>query len=287
MTTWIAGYGSGVVVRQKFGSTQKLLDLFFKPIKYPNKVISSWADIKRRIKIPLKMNKDLAEEIGIHIGDGNIYIYTDKGNNKSYHGSFTGDLNDEFLYHNKYIKNLMKKIYNIDLYILERKNKNSIESKYKSKAIIGFKYKVLNLPLGKKTNIQIPTQILKNNEFKKRCIAGIIDTDFSITSSLAITGKLHSIYLVKQINEILNENKIKHIFRQYKDYGRFYINQKGAIKIIEEWKLNNPKHLSKFNLFKRFKKFIPYSSTPERLLVLNGKLDIKKLEKICKKRKPQ
>ncbi len=70
----------------------------------------------------------------------------------------------------------------------------------------------------------------------------------------------------------------------YSDYGRFYIRKKGAIKIIEEWKLKNQKHLSKYNLFKEFNEFIPWSTTPERLVVLEGKLGINRLKTICKKR---
>ncbi len=38
LTTWIAGYGSDVVIRQKFGSTQNLLNLFFKPLKLPKNI---------------------------------------------------------------------------------------------------------------------------------------------------------------------------------------------------------------------------------------------------------
>ena len=71
----------------------------------------------------------------------------------------------------------------------------------------------------------------------------------------------------------------------YKEYGRFYIKKESAIKIIEEWDLKNQKHLSKYNLFKEFNRFIPYSTTPERLAVLEGKLDINELEEICKKRR--
>jgi len=284
LTTWIAGYSSDVIIRQKFGSTQNLLNLFFTPIKFPNKITPSWADIKRKIKIPKEITEDLAEETGIHIGDGSISILTDK-KWKSYQGSISGDLINESIYHRLYIQNLMKKIYNINLSILERVDKNSIESRYKSKAIIEFKHKILKLPLGKKRGIKIPKEILSNNKFAKRCVVGIIDTDFSITSSLSITGKLHSLHLVKQLAEIFNKNDISHTLRMYKDYGRFYIRKEGAIKIIREWKLKNQKHLSKYYLFKEFKKFLPYSTTPERFLVLEGKLDVEKLEKICNKRK--
>ncbi len=286
LTTWIAGYGSDVIIRQKFGSTKKLLNLFFNPIKFPKKIKPSWADIKRRIKIPNNMTKDLAYETGVHIGDGGMHIWKHKNKkHKSYFYTISGDLTNEKEYHKEYIKNLMKKLYNINISVLERQNKNNIDSRIKSKAIIEFKNKILKLPIGKKSNIEIPKEILKNKEFVKKCVAGIIDTDFSVTSSLAITGKLASLKLVKQISNILNNEEISHILKIYKNYGRFYINKKGALKIIKEWKLKNPKHTSKYFLLQKFKKFIPYSTTRERLAILEGKLDIKKLEEICKKRK--
>jgi len=284
LTVWIAGYGSDVMIRQKFGSTKNLLNLFFKSEKFPKGVNPSWADIKRKIKIPKKMSEDLAEETGIHIGDGNIHILTEKNGFKSYQYSISGNLRDEEIYHKEHIKNLIKKIYNLEPSILERQNKNNIDSRCKSKAIVQFKHKILGLPVGKKRDIKIPKVILENNKFAKRCVVGIIDTDFSITSSLSITGKLHSLFVIKQLSKIFDENNIPYTLKVYQDYGRFYIREEGAIKIIKEWKLRNPKHLSKFDLFKEFRKVIPYSTTPERLAVLEGKLNIKELEKICKKR---
>ena len=56
------------------------------------------------------------------------------------------------------------------------------------------------------------------------------------------------------------------------------------MKIITEWSLKNPKHLSKYKVFEEFKKYLPYTTTPERLALLNGKLYLKDLEKISKKR---
>lgn len=283
LTVWIAGYGSDIMIRQKFGSTQKLLDLFFKPIKFPKNIKPSWQDIKRRIKIPEEMSKELAEETGIHIGDGNLYT-SSKERIGYYSYSITGDLINDFIYHKEYISKLMKKLYNINGFFIEREKKNSIQSTYKSKAIFEFKNKVLNLPIGSKKDIKIPSDILNNKEFQKKCVAGLIDTDFNITSSIAITGKMNNLFVTRAMMRILKLNNIKHTYKEYGNYGRFYINKESAVKIIKEWKLNNPKHISKYQIFQEFRKFIPFSTTPERLAVLSGKLDIQELEKICKKR---
>ena len=74
---------------------------------------------------------------------------------------------------------------------------------------------------------------------------------------------------------------------KYEDYTRFYINKISAIKILKNWHLNNIKHTSKYAVFEQFKKYIPYTTTTERLGLLASKLDIKNLEKISKKRRKQ
>ena len=178
----------------------------------------------------------------------------------------------------------MKNLYNIEGKFLFRKNKNNIDSRYKSKAILEFKNKILKLPTGSKKFIKIPQEILKNNDFSKKCVVGLIDTDFSITSSMAISGKINNLLAAKQMHIILKKNNIKHIYKIYKDYSRFYINKISAIKIIKNWHLNNPKHVSKYEIFKEFKKYLPYTTTSERLAILAGKLEFNNLEKISKQR---
>ncbi len=284
LTVWIAGYGSDVMIRNYFGSTKNLLEQFMSFPKINIKIKPSWADIKRKIKIPEEMTEKLAEETGIHIGDGNLYVNTNKEGFKSYNYNISGDLTDEYLYHTEHIAKIMKYLYNIEGWFLERVNKNSIESRYKSKAIVEFKNKILNLPVGPKKNIEIPKDILSNNEYMKKCIVGIIDTDFSITSSLAISGKINNLLVTKEIHKFFNKNKIKHIYRLYQNYSRFYINKPEAIKIITDWHLNNPKHISKYNIFLEFKKYLPYTTTPERLALLKGELEFNNLAKISKQR---
>ena len=87
------------------------------------------------------------------------------------------------------------------------------------------------------------------------------------------------------MREILEKNNIKHIFKIYRNYARFYISKEMAVKIVKEWQLHNPKHLSKYAVFEKFKKFLPYTTTSERLALLNGKIDLDNLEKISKSRK--
>ena len=285
LLVWIAGYGSDAEVRSVFGSTKKLRALLIEPPKNNWGVEFSLNDLKRGIKLPEKITPILAEEIGIHLGDGNLYVYLDKYGYKSYNASFTGDLRDESIYHKNFIAGILKELYNLNPKFIERVEKNSIETRYNSRAILEFKSKVLGLPIGPKKKAKIPKMIFDNNNLAKRCLVGIFDTDFHITSSLSISGKLHSLLLAEQVHKILIKNKIKHVYRKYFDYVRFYIPQKETRIIVKEWGMHNLKHLSKFDVFDKFGIYIPFSSTKERIDLLNDKISVDALKVITSDRR--
>ncbi|MFH1592884.1 MAG: hypothetical protein ABIB47_05970 [Candidatus Woesearchaeota archaeon] len=282
LTAWIAGYASDSLIREKFGSSKNLRELFIKPLIKNKKIPSSWQDIKRKIKIPAEINQKLSEETGIHIGDGNLTLKNK--NYTTYNYSVNGDLINEIIYHKEHILKLMKEIYNIEGFSSIRKDKNLITSNFKSKAIVHFKNKVLRLPTGPKNNIKIPEIIEKDNELMKRCIVGVIDTDFGVNSSMMIKGGTKSNRLFKQIVLFLKKNKLKFSSKKYPEYNRIFITKDSSIKIIEEWSLHNQKHLSKYLVYKEFKKYIPFSTTEERLAIIDSRLGIEDLEKICFRR---
>ena len=82
------------------------------------------------------------------------------------------------------------------------------------------------------------------------------------------------------MHEVLDKNGIKHIYRVYDDYARFYIPKNFASIIVKDWGMHNKKHLSKFEVFEKFGKLIPFTSTSERISLLSGKLSLEDLEKI-------
>jgi len=287
LTSWIAGYASDATVREKFGSSLKLREIFIKSKITNKKIKPSWADIKRNVILPTEITKNLAEETGIHLGDGNLNINTDKFGWKRYGYNITGNLAEEIIYYSKHILPLIKSLYNLEGRLLFNKDKNSITADYKSKAIVEYKNKILKLPIGKKTYAQIPKEIMKDKELQKRVIIGLVDTDFSLINSMNLNLKLTSINVINQISKILKNNKINFNIKFYDNnkLGGIYINQRNSLKILEDWKLNNIKHISKYEVWKEFKKYFPYSHTEERLALLKGIIDIEHLNKICNKRK--
>jgi len=104
-------------------------------------------DKKRKIKLPKELTPKLAEEIGMHIGDGTLP-------EKKYYFSLRGDIKEKD-YYESHVLPLYKKLYNLDPSLLERPPICGIE--FSSKAIYEFKNKVIGLPIGIKTNrLEIP-----------------------------------------------------------------------------------------------------------------------------------
>ena len=228
----------------------------------------SYNDIKRGLKIPKTINKYLAEEIGIHVGDGSLGIYKHKSGIK-YLYTISGHHNDE-LYFRKFIIPLMYRLYNIYPSIYKRKDEKSMELNYQSKGLIHFK-KSIGLPLGKKEEIVIPKKIIMSN-FKLDFIRGIFDTDgclcfkkryrkFYYYPCINISNK--SDKLIIQIYKILKREKFRvsiTLNKQSPDSrGKLCttsdLNLYGKDNVIKWMSLigtSNPRTTFKFNIWKRY-----------------------------------
>jgi len=216
----------------------------------------------QEVTTPSNYSKKLAEETGIHIGDGFMNIYK-----KDYSSRYvySGHAIDDFEF-SQYVKALMKKLYNLDP-SRENTQKNTIMLHYSRKELVKFKNK-LGLPLGVKNNIKIPQWIMENRDFKIACVRGIFATDGSLLfqkkhrtvnyyPQLKMSSK--SKVLINQINCILNELDIKssvccdkEISHRHPNiiwlcfiYGRK--NLQDFVKIIG---FANPKHLKKYKDWK-------------------------------------
>lgn len=213
--------------------------------------------------LPTKYSLSLAEETGIHIGDGSMNIYKEhNANSYTYSGHAIDDLD-----FSKYVKNLMKMLYN--LYpSYERIQKNTIMLSYTRKELIKFKQK-LDLPLGSKDKIKIPQWIMENKDFKIVCIKGIFATDGCLQfqkkyqnvhyyPQLKISSK--SEILINQINSILNKFNIKSTIscnrkvtpRNPNKIWNVYIYGKHNLeKFVKIIGFSNPKHLRKYLNWKK------------------------------------
>lgn len=215
----------------------------------------SSSDKKRNIKMPPCLTRDLAEEIGIHIGDGTLP-------NKKYYFSVRGDKNEE-RYYTDYVFSLYEKLFNLKLNKLERQSVCGFE--ISSKALYQFKNKVIGMPVGDKVKngIDVPICILqcRNKEMIKAFIRGAFDTDGCVSW---IKTKKYPIIEVS----IRSKNFIKNFkylletlgFIPSVCYKSYSIRLNGPImflKWVKEIGSNNPKHKEKM---KKILELLPWSN---------------------------
>jgi len=122
----------------------------------------------------MKISNELAELIGIIIGDGNIY----RKNNK-YRVGFTGDIVNDKEYF-EYIKKLIKKEWNKDARIFI--GGRGLRIVINSKEVCNFLINELKLPYGegKGEKVVVPEIIAQNWDIVRHTIRGIVDTDGSV-----------------------------------------------------------------------------------------------------------
>lgn len=249
------------------------------------KVRFSNNDIRAGIRIPRTLTKDLAYEIGVHIGDGHLRIFK-RNDGWAYLTVFSGNYLEERDFYTGVICPLILKLYNKHVSV-KKSTKNTVQVPFKSKAIATFKHNVLELPSGKKKGrIHIPTSIM-NSKLRKYCLQGIVDTDFSLSfrhgSYPRITGtlQLEDRRLKDQIMEIFKnlgisatcciskrkENRISPP-KEYKEY-RIDVNGRKNVKMwLTLVGFKNPKHITKLQVWEKYGYCPPHSSITQRKAIM-------------------
>ncbi|MFH1240100.1 MAG: LAGLIDADG family homing endonuclease [Candidatus Diapherotrites archaeon] len=250
----------------------------------------SLQDISRGIQIPLDITPLLAEEIGWHIGDG--CIPNNKNGNAIY--QLGGDPNEEREFYENYIKKTFKALYNYNAKPNFLAKGNLFGITFASKAIFDFKTKILGFPIGKKSHIiRIPDAIMfGDDENKKAVIRGIADTDFSVTFQKkhknfhyypAIIGSTVSKTLATQLKSLLIQlgfkPKVQVYFRKRTQHNEYLIRLMGKNQ-LEKWfdiiGSNNPKHITKYNVWAKVGFCPPYTKIVQRQKIIEGHLNPKK-----------
>lgn len=235
----------------------------------------SKSEKKRGIVIPNKMSTELAEEIGIHTGDGCL---TKTKSSIMY--SLRGSRTDDYLYYKEYMPALYKKLYNIKFNI--RLWPDVIGFQFCSTSIGNFKNTVFDLPIGPKKNLHISDIILSNISYKTAFVRGFFDTDGGISFEKKSRDKPYypritlvstSKRLLEQVATILKDDldfnlsiwKHKYENKNWKDLHLICI--RGSDNLNKWFKLvssNNPKNRYKYNHWKKYG-YAPVAQQVERL----------------------
>ena len=120
--------------------------------------------------------EDLAEFVGIMLGDGNIY-----SKNHSHQVRIAGHGVDDYEYLGKYVNRLIKDLFNISSSVAHTSGTNTMYLKAGGKNLILFLKSIGLHPGNKLTNgSRIPHWIYNNNTYLRACLRGLFDTDGSV-----------------------------------------------------------------------------------------------------------
>lgn len=162
-------------------------------------------DRERGTDLPKRITPQLAEEIGMHLGDG---FLSRQSNIYRLKGSYL----DEREFYQDFVRPLYKEIFNLEVEVRDYRTSYGFE--IASKALWTFKTKVLKIPAGRKTTIRVPEVIkVKNQEVLAGFLRGYFDTDgcLSFISQYGyrsyypvISAASISEFLIKDVADILS-----------------------------------------------------------------------------------
>ncbi len=196
---------------------------------------------KKIIKIP-KRSEDLAEILGITLGDGHLdrKVLTIAGN--------SNELN-----HYIYLKRKINSLFGIDSKIFKIKNQNSIQLRVNSTELIRFLISN-NFVLGNKIKNKesLPKWIFKNKEFIYGALRGLFDTDGGIYQKqkkykrAIIEFQTESPYIRKDLFKLVEQAGFK---PSKSDVNVRIQNQKEVLRFFQLVGSANPKNIVRYNYF--------------------------------------
>ncbi len=217
---------------------------------------NGWFSIKTANNLIEKPTEELAEFIGIMLGDGNIHEIDGKG---IYQVRIAGHKIDDAAYFD-YLEKLFINLFGKKPSFYKSKNRKTIYLTKQSKDVV-HTLKHFGLIPGNKTknNCGIPSWIFSNNKFLKACVKGLIDTDGSVYPKTK-KHKTPTIYFTSAIPELrqdfkkalqnLNYKCSKWVKKSGKAAQDCTIGDRAEVlRYYREIGFSNPKHE------KRFKKF--------------------------------
>jgi DNA-binding transcriptional regulator WhiA len=225
----------------------------------------------------LKINANLAEFVGILLGDGSIGEYKSKVNGKTktqYRVKITGDAQEDLPYFTEVLTPLIQGIFRKEPLLRFKKNERVIEL-----LLFGFKISNDLLKLGlvkapKKDRCVIP-DFIERNSLQKYFLRGFFDTDGSVVFDKQHTNrhyyprlemKIDRSPMRKQIIELLKKLKFNpRVCPQKGDVWRVQLNGKAQFKRwSSEIVFKNPKHLTKRLLWEKLGCYQPGLTLQER-----------------------
>jgi hypothetical protein len=256
----------------------------------PENAYSNW-DKYRGTRIPSSPSVSLAEETGIHVGDGSMGVYRGGAKKtRDFQYYVIGDLREDIYYLKGYVKRLLSSLYNIEPVLDVQEWCRSARLRLRSKAIVTFKQNVLGLPIGQKSNVIFPPVFECNPELEASFIRGLTDTDGCL--SFADKGHLHNYPRIKitsisrpllsRLKRILSTDFDLHpiLIQDFKsrttydrNYPTLFLQIQGR-KALDIWNecisFSNISKLSKLLIWETYGFCPPRTSLRQRLAIISG-----------------
>lgn len=202
--------------------------------------------VSKSIRRP-RFSKELAEFVGIMIGDGGITK-----------AQLTITLNSktdrQYAY---FVKTLVEKLFNVPAALRKRKNQLTLDLVISRKKLVDFCHNALGLNVGNKLKqgLDIPDWIRQRLELQKACLRGLVDTDGCIFNEVHRINR--KVYSYKRLNFVSYSPKLRdsvvHIFETLEMSPKIRNNRCVQIEDKEQIRryfkiigTHNPKHMRRF-----------------------------------------
>lgn len=130
-------------------------------------------DRDKGLFFPTRLSDELAELIGVHIGDGTMSCSKEAGAHVAYYGNLQKDL--EYFGH---LRGLIKGLFGIEANVKILESKSTVFILIYSKALCAFMNQCIGLPYGEKSKtIDVPLLVINSKKFCPCFISGLFDTD--------------------------------------------------------------------------------------------------------------
>lgn len=191
------------------------------------------------------LSVELAEFIGMMIGDGNLYIRPEWGHHRI---DLSFDSRTDLKYVELRVIPLIRKLWGIlspNIYF--QPDANNVKCRFYSK-YAAYQLRRLGLPPNRKKEITIPP-LFRSMELIPHCLRGIFDTDGSIFKKYScyaqIGIKSHSKTLQKDLIELIRKLGFHPSLNRSSGYV-FIHRQEEVIRFFSLVGSSNPKHILKF-----------------------------------------
>lgn len=247
--------------------------------------VSSEYDIKTGVTIPSLDDELLAYETGVHIGDGSLQIVAGGTHSVRYFGHSQ----DDWIFYAEVVPKILNHLYNKDARPTKRLDANTCTLSLCSKAVATFKRDELGLPNGNKNQlIGLPQFVKKDKKLLASCLRGIADADFSLFfankggsySHPTISCTMSNKALIMDLEQSLKGFGFSlgaHYDVQRQRNGKTHLEHVLTIcgksqlqKWMDEIGFSNPKHKTKFDIWKKLGYCLPRQSTEQRITLISG-----------------